>query len=100
MKHIAFLLTLAALSTSTPAYAGSIERACLSSDRKAASRALCGCIQDAADLTLSGQDQNLAASFFKNPQKAQDVRQSDRRSHETFWKRYKTFGSTAEAFCS
>ncbi|NIY77998.1 hypothetical protein HCZ23_00740 [Celeribacter sp. HF31] len=81
------------------ASAGAIERACMSSDRAANNRALCGCIQQAADLTLSNSDQRQAAKFFKNPQKAQDIRQSDNSSHEAFWRRYKVFGETAAQYC-
>lgn len=86
---------LAIFMLSTPVAAGDIERACLGSDRAAANRALCGCIQDAADLTLSTQDQRRAAGFFADPHRAQEVRQSD----ERFWDRYKDFGATAETFC-
>ncbi|MGH1330990.1 MAG: hypothetical protein ACRBBK_08920 [Paracoccaceae bacterium] len=82
------------------AEAGAIERACIRSDRKAASRALCGCIQNVADQVLSNGDQRLAAKFFKDPQRAQDIRQSNNSSHEVFWKRYKAFGATAEQTCS
>ncbi|MGI1660806.1 hypothetical protein ACRDNQ_01085 [Palleronia sp. KMU-117] len=81
------------------AMAGTIERACLSSDRPGISRSLCGCIQQAADLTLSTKDQRLAASFFKDPHRAQEVRQSDRRSDEEFWERYVNFGTAAETYC-
>lgn len=91
--------TLAPLAP-LPVEAGAIERACNRSDRKAASRALCGCIQNVADQVLSNSDQRLAAKFFKDPQRAQDVRQSNNSSHEVFWKRYKAFGSTAEQTCS
>ncbi|WP_166417581.1 hypothetical protein [Cochlodiniinecator piscidefendens] len=80
--------------------AGTIERACNRSDRSAATRAMCGCIQDAADITLSGTDQRLAATFFQDPHRAQEVRQSDRSAHERFWLRYRSFGQTAEAMCS
>lgn len=86
-------------ATATMAPASTIERACMKSDREAVSRTLCGCIQDAADLTLSSADQRLAATFFKDPHRAQEIRQSDQSSHESFWLRYKQFGSTAETFC-
>lgn len=89
----------AALAAATPVSAGTIERACLGSDRPGTSRSLCNCIQDAADLTLSTRDQRLAATFFRDPHRAQEVRTSDRRSDEAFWDRYRSFGSTAEAFC-
>ncbi len=80
--------------------AGPIDRACMSSSRKAKSRQLCGCIQRVANQTLSRRDQKMAAKFFKKPQMAQDIRQSDNRSHEVFWKKYKEFGATAAATCS
>lgn len=98
MKAFQATLLLCATTLGSPAFAGDIERACLSSDR-AKSRALCGCIQDAADMTLSTKDQRRAAGFFQDPHQAQVVRQSDRRSDEVFWDRYKQFGVAAETFC-
>lgn len=89
-----------AILPAVTASAGVVERACLKSDRKAASRSLCGCIQDVADISLSGSDQKTAASLFADPQKSQDIRQSDNRSNETFWLRYKKFGEQVEMFCS
>ena len=86
--------------TTTGAQAATIKRACMKSDRRAANRNLCGCIQKAANATLSRSDQRLASTFFKDPHRAQEVRQSDRRSHEVFWKKYKHFGATAQARCS
>ncbi len=80
--------------------ANTISSACLKADRKAATRQLCGCIQQAADMTLSKRDQRTAATFFKEPQKAQDTRQSDNRAKEKFWKRYKEFADVAVAVCS
>ncbi|MFT6607057.1 MAG: hypothetical protein ACJA2X_002260 [Halocynthiibacter sp.] len=100
------LLTLALIAgflapmAPVPAEAGAIERACIRSDRKAANRSLCGCIQNVADQVLSNSDQRLAAKFFKDPQRSQDIRQSNNSSHEVFWKRYKAFGATAEQSCS
>lgn len=84
---------------SSPALANQIERACMASDRSNGDRTLCGCIQDAANLTLSSKDQKLAASIFADPDRAQDIRMSEKVTHEVFWKRYKNFGATAEAFC-
>ncbi|PTQ75632.1 hypothetical protein [Celeribacter persicus] len=95
---VAATTATAALSP-IPASAGTIERACMASDRAANNRALCGCIQQVADMTLSGKDQRQAAKFFKDPQKAQDIRQSDNRSHEEFWLRYKAFGQAAAQYC-
>ena len=93
------VLAAAALAVATPVSAGTIERACLGSDRPGTSRALCGCIQDAADLTLSNRDQRKAAGFFSDPHRAQEIRTSDRGSDEAFWTRYREFGATAETFC-
>ncbi|MEX5727490.1 hypothetical protein Ga0609869_000843 [Rhodovulum iodosum] len=98
MKKLAYAAALSVLAVSA-AQAGPIERACLQSDRSNGSRSLCGCIQDAANLTLTGADQRFAAKFFRDPHQAQVVRQSDNTSHEAFWQRYKRFGTTAEAFC-
>lgn len=97
----ALLLAGAALAAlpAAPAQAKRLERACLNSDRASASPELCGCIQRVADQVLTRSDQRLAASFFKDPQRAQDIRQSDRSDHEAFWKRYRTFGDTATKVC-
>lgn len=79
---------------------GPISQACLRSDRKAASSVLCGCIQAVANDRLSAGDQRLAATFYANPQRGQDVRQSDNPSNEAFWQRYKLYASAAERSCS
>ncbi|WGH79867.1 hypothetical protein [Jannaschia ovalis] len=82
------------------AYAtGPIQTACLRADRSAANRQLCGCVQAAADAKLSSGEQSRAVRFFRDPHHAQEVRQSDRRRDEAFWKRYKDFVSTAERIC-
>ncbi|WP_415182096.1 hypothetical protein [Phaeovulum sp.] len=95
------LLAAAFLMAAAPmAFAGPIDSACLSGGRSQANRALCGCIQQVADQTLSQSDQRRAAKFFKNPHQAQEVRQSGRASDEAFWQRYKNFGVTAEAYCA
>lgn len=99
VRHLLILTILAGGLAPSITAAGPIERACLKADRKAATRPLCNCVQQVADLTLNGRDQRLAASFFSDPHRAQEVRQSDRSSHEAFWKRYKTFGANAESYC-
>lgn len=94
-----YILSLAFVICASAAQAELIERACISSERSGGNRSLCGCIQDAADMTLTGSDQQLAARFFSKPDLAQQIRQSDARKHEIFWQRYRAFGETAEAFC-
>ena len=81
------------------AASGPVSGACLASDRRARSPALCGCIQAAANQTLGGADQRLAASFFADPQKAQDIRMSKRPRDDAFWDRYINFTETAAAYC-
>ncbi|MEP5761761.1 MAG: hypothetical protein ABJ327_21110 [Litoreibacter sp.] len=89
-----------ALSLPSNAASGPIERACNASSRSASTPRLCDCIQQVANVRLSNrQDQRLAATFFATPHKAQDIRQSDRSSHEAFWLRYKAFAETAELSC-
>lgn len=78
---------------------GPISRACLASDRKARSTTRCGCIQAVANDTLSANDQRLAAGFYGDPHRAQVIRQSDRASHERFWRTYKDYAETASAIC-
>ena len=79
--------------------AGPIDSACIQSSR-AANPMLCACIQSVADMTLTGADQRLAAKFFRDPGKAQDVRQSASTRHREFWARYMTFGQAAEQVCA
>jgi len=94
-----FVILALCLTLSLPAQAALIERACLKADRPAASRPLCRCAQGAADRTLTARDQRLAATFFKDPDKAQEIRQSDNRTHDAFWQRYKEFLDQALTSC-
>lgn len=102
MKPVALAACAAVLLSlsTTFALAGPIERACLSSDRKAANRSVCACVQQVADMTLRGGDQRKAAAFFKDPDRAQKVRMSKSDNDNDFWRRYKTFGQQAEAYCA
>ena len=95
-------LLLSAVLLSLPAFAsaGAIERACLSSEQANGNRTLCSCIQQAADRTLSAKDQRFAARLFRDPDRAQKVRMSDRRSDELFWERYESFGAFAQVVCA
>lgn len=101
MKSILFAAAVAASFVVMPgaAIAGPIERACMASDR-GGKRSLCGCIQQVADMTLSGGDQWRAARFFKDPEAAHATWTSQSRSDDAFWDRYKSFGQTAQAYCA
>ena len=59
----------------------------------------CACIQSVADQMLTRDDQRLVASFFKDPDRAQEVRTSDTARDESFWQRYRQFGFAAEQSC-
>lgn len=95
----AALIASATIFSPTQADAGRIESACSASERAEGNRALCGCIQRIADQLLTRTDQRLAASFFKDPHRAQEIRQSDKSSDERFWLRYKQFGDQAQRYC-
>jgi len=82
-----------------PVNAGVIERACRQADRRAASPSLCSCIQQVANHSLSRSDRKQVAKWFDDPHQAQVVRQSDHRSDEQLWKRYKVFGERATRSC-
>ena len=96
----AILATVLTLTLGPPAEAGGpIERACNRSDRDAANAELCHCLQRVADVTLKRAEQRMAARFFRDPDRAQEIRQSDEGRHEAFWQRYLYFGSAAELNC-
>ena len=94
------LAVMVGVTAPLPASANPIERACNASNRAAATRSVCSCIGSAAERTLSRRQMRDGARFFADPQRAQDVRQSDRRSDEALWQAWRNFGETAEAMCS
>jgi hypothetical protein len=101
MRIFLFLGALAVtLAVPLTAAAGPIESACNRSDRAGATRAMCRCIDSVAQQTLTRPEQRRAASFFSNPQLAQDVRASRTRADNEFWTRYRAFGERAEASCA
>ena len=95
----AALIAAAPLVHPVSATAGDIARACSASDRAAGDRRLCGCIQSVADQLLTRRDQRLAASFFADPHRAQEIRMSDSPSDDRFWQRYRRFGAYAARTC-
>lgn len=103
MKHIIAVTTIAAMTTliAPPAAnaAGVVEKACRQSDRTAANPQLCACIQQVANQSLNRKERKKVAKWFHDPHAAQKVRQSDRRSDEVLWKRYKAFGERAREVC-
>lgn len=98
------LLAVALAGLAVPAlplvtHAGTIESACMRSDRGAANRTLCRCVQQAANRHLNRSDQRQAARFFRDPDRAQQVRMSSDSRDRAFWERYRAFTATAEANC-
>ena len=78
---------------------GPVSDACLASDRKARSPALCGCIQAVANDSLNGAEQRRAIHFYRDHQSAQDTRQSNRADDERFWAAYTAYAERAERVC-
>jgi hypothetical protein len=91
------LLAIMAACSST--VSGKLSKACIAADRSAANPRLCSCVQQVANQSLNGSDQALAATFFSEPQLAQDTRQSDNRASEAFWRRYRAFATSARSQC-
>lgn len=81
------------------AVSGPILAACLSAGRTGATRERCGCVQSVANTSLSSGDQRLGASFFSDPHRAQEIRQSDSSANAAFWERWKAFGDEAARIC-
>jgi hypothetical protein len=87
------------LAAPTILNANPIERACNASGRTAAP-GLCACIGAVADDLLTNAQIREGARWFDDPQRAQDVRQSDRARDEAMWQAWRTFSSAAEQRCT
>ena len=98
-KHVLVAALGAGLLVGSVAEAGPIKRACMKSDRSAASRELCSCIEKVARPMFSRSEERRIARFFKNPDLTQEVRASSRASDERFWEKYQRWGELAEARC-
>jgi len=83
----------------TPIAYGPISKACLASGREGRSQRSCGCIQAAADQTLTRAQQRRSVDFYGDPHLAQQIRQSDRPVDERFWKAYTAYAERAESLC-
>lgn len=97
---VAAALGLMASFAAPSVQAGPIERACLDSGRAGASAALCSCIQRVANQTLAMSEQRQGSRFFRDPARAQDVRQSARGNDRALWQRWRAFGEAAEVNCA
>ena len=99
MRTLMLTLPFVALAGCGSGVTGEIGKACIAADRSAATARLCSCVQAAANRHLNGRDQELAATFFAEPDLAQEIRARDDRASEAFWQRYKDFSRTAERSC-
>ena len=102
MKQFLLIASCAASLTAVAhvADAAQIKRACLASDRSAATRARCSCIQSVADQALTRSDQKTVAQWFKDPHQAQELKMSQTARDDALWDRYQNFGQMAQAICS
>ncbi|GKY88891.1 hypothetical protein [Sinisalibacter aestuarii] len=103
MKHL-FLaaglgLSIAASGAAPAMASGVIQNACLKSDRPAANRELCACLQVVADAVLTPSYQKRGAEFFTDPHKSHETRASGRVADEKFWERWEVFAATAVKHC-
>lgn len=99
MRTIVLLSVIASLTACGPRVNGAIAEACVDSDRRAANAALCNCIGQVASRELSRSDQRQLISFFKDPERANDIKIDDRPPAEAFWERYRGFTRAAERSC-
>lgn len=51
-------------------------------------------------MSLSPSEQRRGASFFKDPHRLQEVRQSDNAANERFWAAWKAYGQRAAQLCA
>lgn len=93
------LLVLLACGGGRAGLSGPVGAACAESDRDAANPQLCACIQAVADTTLSNADQRRVATFFADPEEAQEIRASDTDFADAFWDRYLGFISASRSAC-
>ena len=98
--RVAMLAAALLVAWPSASVAGPIERACLRSDRPAANRAVCDCIDRVADQILRTGDQRRAAKFFRDPDLAHRTWMSKQGADDVFWDRYKAFGAQAQATCT
>ena len=100
--HVRYGVMVAAglgLAACSSGVSGPVGSACVDSPRDAANPALCSCIQQVADQTLDGADQRRVATFFEDPERAQDIRASDTAFADAFWDRYLDFIRAARSSC-
>ena len=93
------LISVAACGGGSGGVSGTVGAACVESDRDAANPQLCACIQSVADATLSNSDQRRVATFFDDPEKAQEIRASDTPFADAFWDRYLVFIDASRSAC-
>ena len=98
MRMLTLALVGAMMIAPAQGFSKTMQKACMKSDRNP-SRSTCRCIQSVADQRLSQSDQRIASKFFNDPNLSQEIRQSDNRSKEKFWLRYKAFGEVVGRQC-
>ncbi len=97
---LAALCAASVTAVANGADAAKIKQACLASDRSAATRDRCSCIQRVANQALTRSDQNTVAKWFTDPHQAQQLKMSQTARDDALWDRYQNFGQMAQAICS
>ncbi|WP_171240003.1 hypothetical protein [Ruegeria sp. HKCCA5491] len=102
MKQFLLIAIWAAslMAVAPVADAAQIKQACLASDRSAATRDRCSCIQRVANQALTRSDQKTVAKWFTDPHQAQELKMSQTARDDALWDRYRAFGQMAQAICS
>jgi hypothetical protein len=98
MLKLALSLSFLTASVGVSYGAQAIESACRASGRTASDK-LCSCIQDVADYVLVRKEQLRVATFFRDPDRAQELRMADGTANEAFWQRYEKFAEVATKVC-
>jgi len=99
MRSILTFMIILTLASCGPRVTGAVAKACVASDRRAATAQRCSCVQSVAARELSRSDQNRLVSFFEDPEEANDIKINDSRSADAFWERYRAFTSVARQQC-
>lgn len=99
MRWMACLAVVVILGSCSPRVNGEIARACMAGGRDAANARLCNCVGVVASRSLSRSDQRQLINFFKDPERANDIKINDSRSADAFWDRYQAFARSAERSC-
>jgi len=99
MRSLLTLMIILTLASCGPRVTGAVAKACVASDRRAATAQRCSCVQSVAARELSRADRSRLISFFEDPEVANDVKINDSSAADAFCERYRAFTSKARQQC-